>query len=75
MEEYNSYLKDQVDEAHKQLENKTIEIERLKQEGEKTAVEVKKKEDERQRIAEAADNLERQLSEIKAKYESVDVVV
>ena len=57
MEEYNNLLKDQLDDAHKQLENKTTEIERLKQEGEISAAEVKKIEDERQRIAEAATNL------------------
>lgn len=75
MEEYNNLLKDQLDDAHKQLENKTTEIEKLKQEGEKSAAEVKKIEDERQRIAEAATNLEQQLSNLKGKYESDDVVV
>lgn len=75
MEEYNNLLKDQLDGAHKQLENKTTEIERLKQEGEKSAAEVEKIEDERQRIAEAATKLEQQLSNLKSKYESDDVVV
>lgn len=75
MEEYNNLLKNQLDDAHTQLENKTTEIEKLKHEGEKSAIEVKKIEDERQRIAEAAFNLEQQLASVKSKYESDDVVV
>lgn len=75
MEEYNNLLKNQLDDAHEQLESRTNEIEKLKQDGEKSAAEIKMIEDERQRIAEAATNLEHQLISLKNKYESDDVVV
>ena len=61
MEEYNNLLKSQLDDAHKQLENKTAEVESLKKEGEKSAAEIKKIEDERKQIVEAASNLKQHL--------------
>jgi len=70
MEEYNTLLKNQLDEAHNELENKKNEIGELRQKGEKSASEIEKLEKERQSIAEAASALENQLTELQQKYES-----
>jgi hypothetical protein len=70
MEEYNALLKYQLDEAHNELEIKKVEIEELKQKGEKSASEIEKIEKERQRIASAATTLENQLTELQRKFEN-----
>lgn len=70
MEEYNTVLKNQLDEAHNELEIKEKEMEELKQKGEKSASEIEKLEKERQSIAEAASALECQLTELQRKFES-----
>lgn len=74
MEEYNGLLKNQLDEAHEELNNKKKEIETLKQEGEKSYGEIEKLEAERQSIANAAKTLEDQLSTLRKKYERQNAV-
>lgn len=69
MEEYNNLLKKELDDARNELESKSQEISNLKQEGEKNISEIEKLEEERQHIAEAANTLENQLSELRQRYE------
>jgi chromosome segregation ATPase len=70
MEEYNSLLKKQLDDANKELGNKKKEIDTLRQEGEISAGEIEKLEVERENIASVAKALEEQISVLRKKYES-----
>ena len=70
MEEYNTLLKTQLDDAYKELSLRKVEIAELLDKGEKSASEIDKLEKERQHIAEAAATLEKQLTELQQKSNS-----
>ncbi|HYK09783.1 MAG TPA: hypothetical protein VEV39_03200 [Gemmatimonadales bacterium] len=75
LEEYNGVLNRQLDEARREAKVKEADIERLKGEGDKRRAEVVRLEGEKKALEAAADKMEGQLGELRAKYESDDVII
>lgn len=75
LEEYNDALNGELDEARKEIAEKNAAIKKLESEGAQKSNEVIKLECERDKIENAAKNLESQLVSLKEKYESKDVIV
>lgn len=75
IEEYNDFLKNQLNDASKEIEKKSEEIEKLKSEGTQKTEAIMKLEEDRQEIAQAAASLETQIDTLRKKYESDDVVL
>ena len=75
LEEYNDHLQEQLRTARVEIGSKDQQIDRLNQDGTKQTAEIVRLEREREEIKTAADNLEGQLQELRATYESKDVIM
>ena len=75
IEEYNDLLKSQLEDAKQNIENKNTEIDNLMTEGSQKTQEIKQLVQERNQISEMVAPMQAEITKMRQKYESEDVII